>query len=206
MELGQWRAIATFAVIALAMGAVLLLRPWSGGGHTSGQGLDGGSFTTAYQPGWGLTVRHGTSGAARYQLSSNQAPVDGLGIGPPGTIAITIDEMPVSLLRKMYLAGGSPDPAAASQTSIELLPHSVGTPAGAQSVVRTESPHATYLDGADAASEAYTYSLGGHGNLQVDILSHRGGQLFLLELDTELLAAPQGQAALETITSNWRWR
>jgi hypothetical protein len=114
--------------------------------------------------------------------------------------------MPLSLLSKIFLAGGRPDPAAASQSSIELLPHSVGTPAGALSVVRTEPPNTTSLDGADAAREAYTYTWTGHRNLQVDVLSHRGGQLFLLELDAGPAVAQQGQAALEAITSAWRWR
>jgi hypothetical protein len=204
MEFGQWRAMAVVTV-ALAIGAVLLLRPWSGEGHTSGKGLDGGSFTTTYPPGWGLTVRHGPEGAARYQISSNGAPVSGLGIGPPGTIAITIDETPASLLSKIHLAGGRPDPAAAIQSSLELLPQSVGTPTGALEIVHTEFPRPTYLDGADAAREAYTYLWAGHRNVQVDVLSHRGGALFLLELDTEPPLAQQGRAALEALTSDWRW-
>ena len=197
--------MATLAVVVLAIAAVLLLRPWNGDGHGSARTLQSGSFVTSYPSGWRLTVSNGRSGAERYQLSSNGAPVNGLGVGPAGTIGITIDQMPISSLGEIHLAGGHPDPAAASQSSIELLPHSVGTPAGAQDIVRTESPNAIYLDGADAAREAYRYTWGGHSNLQVDILSHRGGQLFLLELDAEPALVQQGQAALEGITSDWRW-
>jgi hypothetical protein len=193
------------AAAVLAISALLLLRPWDGDRQAAPQTLNGGSFTTAYQAGWALTVRHGPTGTARYQLSSTGAPVNGLGIAPPGTIGITIDEMPVSSLAVLHLAGAGPDPAAASQSAVELLPHAVGTPSGAQAVATADLAHALTLDGADAAEEAYTYSVAGHENVQVDILSHHEGQMVLLELDAEPAAAGAGQAALEAITREWRW-
>jgi hypothetical protein len=203
MDLRQ-RPLALALAAVLAIAALLLLRPWGGDRHTAT--LEGGSFSTAYQAGWVLRARRGPTGAARYQLSSTGAPVSGLGIGSAGTIGITIDEMPISSLAVLHLAGASADPAAASQSAIELLPHAVGTPAGAEDLARVEFPHAITLDGADAAREAYTYSWAGRENLQVDILSHRGGRLYLLELDAEPAVAPAGQAALEAITGDWRWR
>lgn len=186
----------------LVVGALLLIRPWSGGGQTT---LNGGSFTIAYPAGWDLTARRGPTGAVRYQLSSTGAPISGLGIGPAGTIGITIDEMPISTLAVKHLTGTSADPAASSQNAIELLPHAVGTPVGAEDLARAEFPHAITLDGADAAREAYTYSWAGHTNMQVDILSHLGGRLFLLELDAEPAVAHAGQTALEAIIQDWRW-
>jgi hypothetical protein len=205
MDLRQRPAAVALAAVVLVIAALLVLRPWGGNRPTGPQTLNGGSFTTAYQTGWALTVRHGPAGAARYQLSSTGAPVNGLGIPPVGTIGITIDEMPVSSLAVLHLAGAGPDPAAASQSAVELLPHAVGTPSGAQAVATADFAHAMTLDGADAAEEAYTYNLAGHENLQVDVLSHHEGQLVLLELDAEPAVARAGQAALEAITGKWRW-
>jgi hypothetical protein len=206
MDLRQSPAALALAAAVLAIAALLLLRPWDGDRQTAPQTLNGDSFTTAYEAGWGLTVRHGPTGTARYQLSSTGAPVNGLGIAPARTIGITIDEMPVSSLAVLHLAGAGPDPAAASQSAVELLPHAVGTPSGAEGVATADSAHATTLDGADAAEEAYTYSLAGRDNVQVDILSRHEGQLVLLELDAEPAVAGAGQAALEAIAGEWRWR
>jgi hypothetical protein len=44
----------------------------------------------------------------------------------------------------------------------------------------------------------------GVGDVQVDLLARRNGDVFLLELNTEPALAAQGEAALETIPKHWR--
>jgi hypothetical protein len=192
-------------VLAVAIGGFLLSSTSSDHRHSGVRPLNGGSFTTAYPASWHLSAKHGPTGIATYQLSSTGAPINGLGIPPAGTIGITIAELPVSALRELHLAGRRSDRAAAKQSALELLPDVVGTPSEARGVTRTTSPHATSLNGADAAQEAYTYRLGAREIVQVDILSHREGLIFLIELDAEPALAPRGQAALQAIKMHWRW-
>lgn len=199
------RHAGVVGILAVAIAAFLLSSTSGGDGNSGVRTLNGGSFTTAYQASWHLTVRQDPTGVARYQLSSTDAPIDGLGIPAAGAIGVTIDEVPDSALRVLHLAGARPDTDAAKQSAVELLPNVVGTPSEAQGVARATAPHATSLQGADAAEEAYIYNLGGRGNVQVDVLSHRDGRIFLLELDTEPALARAGQAALEAITREWRW-
>src|ERR1700683_3864556 len=52
--------------------------------------LDGGLFSTSYSGGWSVSSKHNATGAALYQLSSTGAKVNGLGIAPAGTVAVTI--------------------------------------------------------------------------------------------------------------------
>jgi hypothetical protein len=194
--------LATSAAVALA-----LLLGLGCGSQAGTQTLSGGSFTTFYPVGWTEAVKRSPIGsAARYQLSSTGALPNGLGIPPPGTIAITIDETPVSALASLHLAGAAPDTAAARQSSAELLPNVVGTPRRAQDVTRTASPHATNLAGADAAKEAYAYTNAGLETVQVDLLVHHGSAVIVVELDTEPGLASKGEAAFETIVKHWRWR
>lgn len=167
--------------------------------------MNGGSFTTAYQAGWGLTTKQSPMGAARYQLSSTGAQISGLGIPPAGTIAVTVDEMPTSALSVLHLVGAAPDRAATKQSPVELLPHAVGVPGGAQAVARVVSPHATILGGAGAAEEAYSYNLAGREIEQVDVLSQRDERVVLVELDAEATLADAGREALGAITGHWRW-
>ncbi|HEV2980272.1 MAG TPA: hypothetical protein VGX51_02470 [Solirubrobacteraceae bacterium] len=167
--------------------------------------LTGDAFVTAYPQGWTLAVKRKPALGARYQLSSTGAQVSGLGIPPAGTIGVTIDETPASTLSRYHLAGAKPDAVALSQNATQLLPNVVGTPRAAESVVRVEAPRRTRLDGADAAEEAYTYTYASLPNVQVDVLSHHGDKIVLVELDTEPGLGAAGQAALAAITGDWRW-
>lgn len=167
--------------------------------------LSGGSFTTAYPKGYRLTVKH-AQGAARYQLSSTGAAVNSVEIPPARTIAVTIDETPTSLFRRLHLAGAQPDTSAATQTPVQLMPNFVGTPARAEDVAHASPVHATTLGGAPAAEESYAYRFDGRENVQVDVLARHGTRVLNIELDAEPALAAASQAALESITGRWRWR
>jgi hypothetical protein len=168
--------------------------------------LNAGLFSTSYSSGWSVSSKHNATGAALFQLSSTGAKVNGLGIAPAGTVAVTIAQTPLSFFSTGHLVGAGPDIAASSQSAIELLPHMVGTPGGAQRVILAASPARSSLAGAEAAIESYGYAYRGVGDLQVDLLARRDGDVFLLELNTEPALAAQGEAALETIAKHWRWR
>ena len=172
------------------------------------QALNGSSFATAYPAGWNLAVKPLTSGATgpsgttMYILSSTGAKLNGDGIPPPGTIGITIYETPLSTIELE-----DNDPTAKTGSAITLANYVVGTPEGAQGVAETAKPHQASLDGAEAATRSFAYSYSGHKNVQVDLVSQRNHELALqVESDAEPALASQGQAALETITRNWRWR
>jgi hypothetical protein len=168
--------------------------------------LDGGLFSTSYSGGWSVSSKHNATGAALYQLSSTGAKVNGLGIAPAGTVAVTIAQTPLSFFSTGHLIGAGPDTAASSQSTVELLPHVVGTPGGAQRVVLAAPPARSSLAGAEAAIESYGYTYRGVGDVQVDLLARRDGDVFLLELNTEPALAAEGEAALETIAKHWRWQ
>src|SRR5277367_1031391 len=85
--------------------------------------LDGGLFSTSYSGGWSVSSKHNATGAAQYQLSSTGASVSALGIGPAGTVAVTIEQTPLSFFSTGHLLGAGPDTAASSQSAVELLPH-----------------------------------------------------------------------------------
>lgn len=211
-------AVAVLAVLA-AVGAVLLLGSSHGHSQVSHGGLSsttpvtpsatkvlqGGVFTTSYQSSWTITTKRSSIGAALYKLSSTGAPIDNLGIPPAGTVGVTIAETPVSFFSSAHLLGAAPDPGAARQSAVELLPHLVGTPGGALHATLASPPRHTSLAGAEAAIESYGYTYAGVGDIQVDILSRRDGKVVLVELNVEPALASQGEAALETITRSWRW-
>jgi hypothetical protein len=156
--------------------------------------LDGGLFTASYPAGWRLTSAQ-VKGVTRYQLSSTGAPIGALGIGPAGTVGVTIDEsQPAGRL------------GAFAHDAARLLPASVGTPRGALAVTLGARPRTVVLGGAEAAEESYAYTYEGRQNVQSDVLAVRGGRLVLVELDGEPSAARAAQAGFEALMSSWRWR
>jgi len=62
------------------------------------------------------------------------------------------------------------------------------------------------LAGAEAAIESFGYTYRGVGDVEVDLLAGRDGDVFLLELNTEPALAAQGEAAFETVAKHWRWQ
>jgi hypothetical protein len=141
-----------------------------------------------------------------YQLSSTGAAANALGVPPAGTIAVTISVIPARLLPLYHLAGAMPDTSWATQNVLELLPNVVGTPGAATYVRRAGAPSRSSLAGAEAAIESYGYLYRGLGNIQVDLLARRAGNLILIELDTEPSLAREGEAAVQAIAQNWHWR
>ncbi|SRR6266699_2901652 len=212
MVLKSTASAGPLGAAAVAITGALLLG-CSGSGSDTGlrqqkrlKSLDGSAFATSYPAGWTLAVKHGPAGSARYQLSSTGAPVNGVGIPALGSIGITIDETPTSALSRFHLAGARPDTTASRQSALQLLPHVAGTPRVAEGVALASPPRGTTLAGVDAAEESYSYTDAGRENTQVDVLSQRGGRIVLIELDTEPSLGRAGEAALEAVTGNWRWR
>ncbi|HTA14909.1 MAG TPA: hypothetical protein VK781_08640 [Solirubrobacteraceae bacterium] len=208
--------IATLAVIAVAaVGAAVLLVSSHGHGRTGSppvvvqpgvKTLQGSVFSTSYDAGWVLSSKRDSIGAAQYQLSSTGAAINPLGIAPAGTVAITINETPESFFSSAHTAGVGPDLAVRRQSAVQLLPHIVGTPRGAQRTILASRPQRSKLAGVEAAIESYGYTYAGTGNIQVDVLSRKHGDIVLLELNTEPSLSSQGEAALEAIAKHWRWR
>jgi hypothetical protein len=156
--------------------------------------LDARMFSARYPAGWSVMTAQ-RRGAVRYQLSSNGKAINGLDIGPAGTVGVTILETAPSRVVGAFSRG---IPA--------LLPLIVGTPRTAEGVTRTAAPRAVTLDGAQAAEESYAYMYGGRENVQSDVLARRGDRLVLVELDGEPTAARAAEADFEALMRGWRWR
>jgi hypothetical protein len=160
----------------------------------SASSVRAGSFTASYPASWRLTSARG-HGTTRYQLSSTGAAIGGLGIGPAGTVGVTIDEsLPSTRL------------GAFAHDAARLLPLSVGTPRAALDVALSAPPRTVQLGGAQAAEESYAYTYEGRQNVQSDVLAVHGGRLVLVELDGEPNAAHAAQAGFEALMRSWRWR
>jgi hypothetical protein len=175
-----------------APAAVPVARASSSSASTSS--VRAGSFTASYPASWRLRSarRHG---ARRYQLSSTGAAIGGLGIGPAGTVGVTIDEsLPSTRL------------GAFAHDAARLLPLSVGTPRTALDLALSAPPRTVQLGGEEAAEESYAYTYKGHQNVQSDVLAVHDDRLVLVELDGEPNAARTAQAGFEALMRSWRWR
>jgi hypothetical protein len=198
------RAIAALVVAGVAIG--LLLTAIVGGSKAAAvntTALTSGSFKTVYPGGFRLSVSHPVSGATVYQLTSPATTAVAPFIhGPPpaGVIAIDITDVSVALVASL-----DHDPAALTQTPLQMLPSTVDQPAGATGVVNSVPIHASSLDGVAAAAAGYSYNYQGVGNVQSDVLARNGQQLDGIELDAQPSLAAQGQAALGTILAHWSW-
>jgi hypothetical protein len=198
------RAVAALVVAGVAIG--LLLATIVGGPKATAvdtTALTSGSFKTAYPGGFRLSVSHPVSGATVYQLTSpSTTAVVPFIHGPPpaGVIAIDITDVSVALVASL-----DHDPAALTQTPLQMLPSTVDQPAGATGVVNSVPIHATSLDGVAAAAAGYSYTYQGLANVQADVLARNAQELDGIELDTEPSLAAQGEAALGTILAHWSW-
>jgi hypothetical protein len=161
------------------------------------------SFATPIPSGWYFVQeRKSIKGARGFHLSSTGAAVNGLGIAPKGTAAITVSESAPGILAAGKIDGR---PLSAISPSA-LMPRVIGQPAEAVSVVTAEAPQASTLAGAAAARAAFGYGFHGRGMMQIDVIAEHGGRLFSVELDAEPSQASVGQAALATMLSAWHWR
>jgi hypothetical protein len=207
---GRTPVLAALAVLLLCgAGTEIALRSPHGQARATarprGTTIDGGFFTTTVSSSWHLISKRNAAGSALYKLSSTGLPANGLDVPPAGTIGVTISVTPGRLLAVYHLAGGPADTAWAAQDALELMPNMVGTPSAAEYVTSAGTPSLSSLAGAEAAIESYSYIYHGTGNIQVDLVARRGGNLILIELDTEPSLAHQGEAAMQAIARNWRW-
>jgi hypothetical protein len=195
--------LVCLVALAVTGGAVALLTLSRGTHAGQASSIQAASFDAALPAGWVVVQdRSNAKGARGLHLSSTGAPIDGLGIGPDGTAAITIAESAPNLLDKATI-GGRP---ASSISPAKMLPLVIGQPAQAVSVVTNEKPTSISLDGAPAAEAAFGYGFEGRSMMQVDVIAEHGGRLFTVELDAEPALARQSTAAWLQVLSSWRWR
>jgi hypothetical protein len=202
--------VAGIAVLVLALlaAAVFFLLPSS---HSAGDQRSAGttatsiqapSFTAPVPGGWTVRAQSNSKGAHQFQLGSTKAPINGVGIGPAGTVAVTVTEYGLPALARGRIAGKP----ASSYSPVALLPFVVGQPARAEGVQVGQHPKPTVLAGAQAGEEAFFYGYHGHENLQVDVIAKRNGHLFLVELDAEPQLQAASKAALSQVLGGWRFR
>jgi hypothetical protein len=160
------------------------------------------SFIAPVPAGWNVRARANAKGAHQFQLGSTKAPINALGIGPSGTVGVTVTEYSPEALARGHIAGKP----AGSYSPVALLPFLVGQPARAEGVQVAQHGTATALAGAAAAEEAFFYGYRGRENLQVDVVAKHDGRLFLIELDAEPRLASASQGALGQILGGWRFR
>ena len=170
-------------------------------GSPAQRSIQANSFSATLPAGWTVLSR-AAGGAHGYHLSSTGASINGLGIGPSGTIGVTVTESGQGALAHGRVEGRP----ASTYSAPALLPHVIGTPAVASSVVRVAAPAPRHLASEPAGEEAFTYTYKGRKMMQVDLLAKHGGRLFVVELDAEPALASQSKAALQTIFGSWHWR
>lgn len=199
------------AVLALALGAAAVFFLVPSGHHTTTQSpptaasstttLHAASFTAPVPAGWTVREQSNAKGAHQFQLGSTPASINGVGIGPAGTIGVTITEYGAKALTHGHIAGKP----AGSYSPVALLPFVVGQPARAEGVQVGQHPTATVLAGAQAAEEAFFYGYSSRENVQVDVIAKHAGRLFMVELDAEPRLAATSKTALSQILSGWRF-
>jgi hypothetical protein len=207
--------MALAATLVLVVAAVLLE---SGVASTSSgrreQRLHGGSFTSSIDARWTVVARKGSRGSESLALSSTVAGLDAEGIPPAGAIGITIIESPSFALRRRARLGPlravqEVQPTGGgtrAEQAIALMSQVVRTPSSAQGVVHSGLPRFRTLSGASAAEESYEYVYDGRGNIQVDVVARHAGEIYFIELDTELARIAQGEASFSRLLHDWRWR
>ncbi len=197
------------AVLALVAGAaaVFLLMPSKHDAAAqstpavSTTSIHTASFTVPVPAGWTVREQSNAKGAHQFQVGSTKATINGVGIGPGGTVAVTITEYTPAVLSKGKIAGKP----AGSYSAAALLPFTVGQPARAEGVQVGQPPTATTLDGAQAGEEAFSYGYKGRANLQVDVIAKHAGRLFLVELDAEPRLQATSKSALSQILGGWHF-
>jgi len=199
--------LAVLGVALVAAAAAVFVLPSSGGTSpkappaTATTSIHAPSFTAPVPAGWTVRSRSNAKGAHEFQLGSTRGQINGVDIGPPGTVAVTVTEYEPEALTHAHIAGKP----AGSYPPVALLPYLVGQPARAEGVQVGEHPSATRLAGAPAGEEAFFYGYKGHANLQVDVVAEHAGRLFLVELDGEPRLQATSRAALAQILGGWRF-
>jgi hypothetical protein len=202
--------LAAAAVVALLLGAaaVFFFLPSSGrraadqsSPAATATSLHTASFTAPVPAGWTVREQSNAKGAHQFQLGSTKASINGVGIGPGGTVAVTITEYGPQALTRGRISGKP----AGSYTPVALLPFIVGQPARAEGVQVGQHPTPIALAGAPASEEAFFYGYRGRENLQVDVIAKHNGRLFMVELDAEPRLQAASKSALSQILGGWRF-
>jgi hypothetical protein len=197
------------AVVALVVGAAAVFFVLPSGRRAADQSapaatatsLQAASFTAPLPAGWTVRERSNRSGAHQFQLGSTKATINGLGIGPGGTVAVTITEYGPQALARGRISGKP----AGSFSPVGLLPFLVGQPAHAEGVQVGQHPTPVSLAGAPAGEEAFFYGYRGRENVQVDVIAKHNGRLFMVELDAEPRLQAASKSALSQILGGWRF-
>lgn len=184
--------------------------------------LRGSSFRSTVDATFKVVAHRGGPGSQTWSLSSTGAPLDADGIPRAGAIGLTLTEStpPAGSGRGREAAGESragqtsPQPRSESpakrdreraEAAIALMSRIVRAPPGAEGVQISGQPQFLTLAGASAAEESYEYVYRRHGNVQIDVVARRGGEVYFIELDTALPRLAQGEAALARLLRGWHW-
>jgi hypothetical protein len=189
------------ATVAAATGAALVVTlagSASGSVSTPASSLQGTAFTSAYPKGWTVRITRPIAGVTTYALTPSGVTLNSVGIPPAGSLGITIAEYSVATL-------AAEDPIPMPKDALKLLRYVIGTPRSATGESSSVALHETSLDGAAAAATTYTYTYGGVGNVQSDVVSRHGQELASIELNAEPALAPQGKTMLDAFIARWRW-
>jgi hypothetical protein len=168
---------------------------------TSTTWLHAASFTAPVPAGWTVREQSNAKGTHQFQLGSTKASINGVGIGPAGTVAVTITAYSPQALTHGHIAGKP----ASTYSPAALLAYVVGQPAQAEGVQVGQHPTATTLAGAPAAEEAFFYGYRSRENLQVDVIAKHAGRLYMVELDAEPRLRTASESALSQILGGWRF-
>ncbi len=150
-------------------------------------------FSASIMRGWKLLSATRGSGRMSYRLSSTGAPVETFSVPPAGTIVVSILDLPIRT-------------TSSSPTPLRTLTNRVSALRGARGVQLAAAPRAVLVAGAPAAEKAFTYTLHGRANIQVDVLVRHGGRTILVELNGQPTLGSESAAALQLLFSSWRWR
>jgi hypothetical protein len=201
-------------VLVLVALALLVSGVAATSGRQPEQIVSGASFHSAIDARWRVVAHTARRGFETMALSSTGAHLDAEGIPPAGAIGITITDGPASAIaarpRERAEAHAQPAPlartGALAEAAVALMGEVVRTPASAQGIEVSGPARYRTLAGASAAEESYEYVYRGRGNVQLDVVAARAGEIYFIELDTELAQLPQGEAAFARLLRNWSWR
>jgi hypothetical protein len=188
------RALVTLTVLAVVAGGC-------GGSHQSARpatpplaqaqtrSFQGKSFATAVPGNWNQrkVVR---AGDPIWFLNSGPGHADDYGLAAPGEIGLTI-------ARQKAVPG---------QSASEALGTIADTPPGALGVARSKPIRRAALDGTDAATTQFTYTLDGIAYLQMNMVAIYRGTLVFIEVDAQPYNATGAERIMSTVVRNWRWK
>jgi hypothetical protein len=130
--------------------------------------------------------------------ASTQVPPYIQGTPPAGVIDISIQTASLATLTQA-------DPAAATQTPVQLFADVDAAPSGATHIVPLVAAHTTTLGGLPAAAGSFSYTASGVQNVESDVIARNGLSVYDVELDAAPALVAQGTSAINTILAKWHW-